>query len=168
MRFPDRRNRLHALVLVRERIDTGGAQLVELAPPGRKDVCGFLAQGGGPRYLATSILVIFRCRSPRGVANETSSPRLRPIRALPTGDSLESLASAGSASAEPTIVYFVDFPPSSLTWTTEPTRTTSVPRSDWSITVAERSFSSSEAIRASSIACSFLASSYSAFSEMSP
>ena len=36
------------------------------------------------------------------------------------------------------------------------------------MTVAERSFSSSAAIRASSIACSFLASSYSEFSEMSP
>ena len=34
--------------------------------------------------------------------------------------------------------------------------------------MAERSFSSSPAILASSIACSFLASSYSAFSEMSP
>src|ERR1035437_108335 len=44
----------------------------------------------------------------------------------------------------------------------------SVPMSAESITVAERSLSSSEAIRASSIACSFLASSYSAFSEMSP
>ena len=36
------------------------------------------------------------------------------------------------------------------------------------MTVAERSLSSSWAMRASSIACSFLASSYSAFSEMSP
>ncbi len=36
------------------------------------------------------------------------------------------------------------------------------------MTDAERSFSSSDAIRASSIACSFLASSYSEFSEMSP
>ena len=36
------------------------------------------------------------------------------------------------------------------------------------MTVAERSLSSSEAMRDSSIACSFLASSYSEFSEMSP
>ena len=36
------------------------------------------------------------------------------------------------------------------------------------MTVAERSFSSSGAMRASSIVCSFLASSYSEFSEMSP
>ena len=36
------------------------------------------------------------------------------------------------------------------------------------MTDAERSLSSSDAIRASSIACSFLASSYSEFSEMSP
>ena len=104
----------------------------------------------------------------RGVVITTSSPRLRPSSALPTGDSLESFISAGLASAEPTIVYLFDLPASSLTCTTEPTRTRSVPRSDWSITVAERSFSSSDAIRASSIACSFLASSYSAFSEMSP
>ncbi len=46
---------------------------------------------------------------------------------LPTGDSLESLSSAGLASAEPTIVYLTDLPVfSSLTWTIEPTCTTSV------------------------------------------
>ena len=112
--------------------------------------------------------MIFSLRSPLGVENTTSSPRLWPSSALPIGDSFESFISAGLASAEPTIVYLVDLPPSSLTWTTEPTRTTSVPRSEESITVAERSLSSSDAIRASSIACSFLASSYSAFSEMSP
>ena len=98
----------------------------------------------------------------------TSSPRLRPSSALPTGDSFESLSSAGLASAVPTIAYRVDLPASSLTWTTEPTRTTSVLRSEASTIVAERSLSSSAAIRASSIACAFLASSYSAFSEMSP
>ena len=46
--------------------------------------------------------------------------------------------------------------------------TSSVPMSFSSITVARRSRSSSWAIRCSSRACSFLASSYSAFSEMSP
>ena len=53
--------------------------------------------------------------------------RLWPISARPTGDSLESLLSAGLASAEPTIVNFCDLPVfSSLTWTTEPTWTASV------------------------------------------
>ena len=75
----------------------------------------------------TSILVIFSCAPPRGAVNTTVSPRLRPSSALPTGDSLESLFSAGLASAEPTIVYRADLPVfSSLTWTTEPTATTSV------------------------------------------
>ena len=74
----------------------------------------------------------------------------------------------GSASVEPTIVYVSDLPLSSLTWTCEPTRTTSADSSEASITDAERSLSSSVAMRDSSIACSFLASSYSEFSEMSP
>ena len=99
----------------------------------------------------------------------TASPFLRPSSALPTGDSLESRLLAGSASVEPTIVYVDDLPESSsLTWTSEPTRTTSLSSSEASITEAERSLSSSVAMRASSIACSFLASSYSEFSEMSP
>ena len=42
---------------------------------------------------------------PLGSDTETSSPRLWPMSALPTGDSLESL-SGGAASAEPTIVNF--------------------------------------------------------------
>src|SRR3954470_15563694 len=53
-------------------------------------------------------------------------------------------------------------------WTTDPTRTRSGESSDGLITDAERSLSSSDAMRASSMACSFLASSYSEFSEMSP
>ena len=42
------RDRLDALELVRERVNARSAQLVELAPAGRKDVCGFFAQGEGP------------------------------------------------------------------------------------------------------------------------
>ena len=38
---------------------------------------------------------------PRGVTTSTVSPFLRPMIALPTGDSFESLRSAGFASAEP-------------------------------------------------------------------
>src|SRR3954447_17906100 len=97
------------------------------------------------------------------------SPRLRPSSALPTGDSLDSFISPGLASAEPTILYFTDFSVFwSLTWTVEPTDTTSVDTEPSSMTDAERSLSSSSAICFSSIAWSFLASSYSEFSEMSP
>src|SRR6202012_1595358 len=78
------------------------------------------------RDQATSILVIFSERSPRGVTILTSSPRLRPSSALPTGDSLESFISEGFASAEPTIVYLFDFPAASLTWSIEPTPASSV------------------------------------------
>ena len=49
-----------------------------------------------------------------------------------------------------------------------PTETAPASIDFWSITVALRSFSSSVAMRASSMACSFLAWSYSAFSLMSP
>ena len=119
---------------------------------------------------AASIFVIFSLRAgPRGTGTETISPRLWPIRALPTGDSLESFCSDGFASAEPTILYFVDLSVFwSFTWTVTPTVTDSVSTCFSSITRALRSFSSRSAICFSSIACSFLASSYSEFSEMSP
>ena len=42
---------------------------------------------------------------PRGAATSTVSPFLRPMIALPTGDSFESLFADGSASAEPTMWY---------------------------------------------------------------
>src|SRR5437764_4247758 len=140
-------DRLSAFELVRERLDTARAQCLQLAPPGGEDVAPLgrvrcrplrrlrcrplrrLRWRGGTlagAHLATSILVTLSFRLPRGVAITTSSPRLRPIRALPTGDSLESFISAGLASADPTIVYLTDLPFSSLTWTTEPTPTTSL------------------------------------------
>src|SRR5439155_3954083 len=56
----------------------------------------------------------------------------------------------------------------SLTRTCEPIDTTSLSAFFSSTTVALRSLSSSAEIRASSMACSFLAWSYSAFSAMSP
>jgi hypothetical protein len=88
---------------------------------------------------------------------------------LPTGDSLESFFSDGLASAEPTIVYLSLSPVfSSLMFTVTPTLTTSVDSSEVSTTCAERRRSSSWAIFCSSIICSFLASSYSEFSVMSP
>src|SRR5256714_4846084 len=116
----------------------------------------------------TPILVIFSLRLvPLGSATSTVSPFLWPSRALPTGDSLDR-RSGGLASAEPTMTKVCFLPPSSVTLTCEPTRTTSVERSLASMTVAERRRSSSWAIRCSSMACSFLASSYSEFSEISP
>src|SRR3954451_11481805 len=158
-------DRAYAREGVRERLDALLAQRLELAPPDREQLRRLLLG-----HYATSILVILSLRAlPLGSCTVTSSLRLWPTRALPTGDSLESLFSAGLASVEPTIVYFSALPEdSSLTLTSEPTRTTSLSSSEASITEAERSLSSSDAIRASSMACSFLASSYSEFSEMSP
>ena len=76
---------------------------------------------------------------PFGSWTLTVSFFLRPSSALPTGDSFESRFCDGSASVEPTIVYLSDLPElSSLTDTSEPTRTTSDVSSDASITVAER------------------------------
>ena len=61
---------------------------------------------------------------PRGTSTVTTSPRLWPTSALPIGDSLESLSSVGSASAEPTIWNFCESPDFwSLTWTLTPTET---------------------------------------------
>ena len=75
-----------------------------------------------------SILVILSFfLGPRGTSTVTTSLRLWPISALPIGDSLESLCSGGSASAEPTIWNFCESPDFwSLTWTTEPNATSSV------------------------------------------
>ncbi len=86
-------------------------------------------------------------RSPFGAGTVTVSPFLRPISALPTGDSFESRLFAGSASVEPTIAYSNALPFSSLPATSEPTRTRLVSSSEASITCAERSLSSSCAIR---------------------
>ena len=47
---------------------------------------------------------------PRGTSTVTTSLRLRPIRALPIGDSFESFCSSGSASVEPTIWNFCESP----------------------------------------------------------
>ena len=147
----DGRDRLDALVDVRERLDALRAQTLELlAPRGeevvhRQHAAGILpaplmrgASSAARDHLGracpptpTSIFVILSLRlGPRGTGTSTISPRLWPSSALPTGDSLESFMSEGLASAEPTIVYLTDLPDfSSLTCTTEPTRTMSVPRS---------------------------------------
>ena len=67
---------------------------------------------------------------------------LWPRMALPTGDSLESLCSAGSASAEPTMEYCTTRRSYVLDGDLVPTPTTSVEMSLSSITIAMRSFSS--------------------------
>ena len=51
------------------------------------------------------ISMILNLILPRGAATSTVSPFFLPMIALPTGDSLESLFSAGFASAEPTMWY---------------------------------------------------------------
>ena len=89
-------------------------------------ICLAVSRAG--RAQADSILVILSLRfGPRGTSTVTTSPRLWPTSALPIGDSFESLLSAGSASAEPTIWNFFESPDFwSLTWTRTPTETTSV------------------------------------------
>ena len=61
------------------------------------------------------------------MTTSTVSPFLRPMIALPTGDSFESFRSAGFASAEPTMKYSaVSFASTSRRRTTAPTETTLV------------------------------------------
>src|SRR5205807_2412485 len=99
----------------------------------------------------------------------TVSPFLWPMMALPTGDSFDSLCSAGFDSAEPTMWYsIVSLAATSRSFTFDPTDTTSLAMSFLVMTRASRSRSSSVAILCSSSICSFFASSYSAFSAMSP
>ena len=93
-------DRRHARVRVRERVDSLGAQALELGPPVGERLREILRWGvvaaahGGPGYFVTSIFVIFSLRAgPRGTWTEIVSPRLWPSSALPTGDSLESLPS---------------------------------------------------------------------------
>ena len=62
------------------------------------------AAGARPAQAAL-ISRILNFSAPRGAATSTVSPFLRPMIALPTGDSFESLFSAGFASAEPTMWY---------------------------------------------------------------
>ena len=96
----------------------------------------------------------------------TFSPFFLPSRARPTGLSFEIRPSAGLASAEPTIVKR-SLPSPLSTVTVEPIWTWSV---EWfsSMIVAFLISASSVWIRPSTNACSFLASSYSAFSDRSP
>src|SRR2546429_3049467 len=103
---------------------------------------------------------------PPGVTTETSSPTCLPSSALPTGDSSEMRPLLGSASAEPTMVK-ASSPYSSCTFTVDPTSTmplTCLP----SMMLAFRTSFSRRRTRPSTKPCSFLASSYSAFSLMSP
>jgi len=99
-------DRRRARVARRERVDPGRAQLLELVSSLVAGVVRLLVRRVGQ---SAEIFVILSLRAgPRGTATLTTSPRLRPISAAPTGDSFESLFSAGSASAEPTIWYATD------------------------------------------------------------
>ena len=84
---------------VRERLDALGAQPFEL----RATVVVGL---GGQRSIF--VILSLRC-GPRGTGTDTTSLRLWPSSALPTGDSFDSFISLGLASAEPTILYLTDF-----------------------------------------------------------
>src|SRR6476660_9835550 len=113
--------------------------------------------------------MILKVSLPRGAATSTVSPFLRPMIARPTGDSFESLFSAGFASAEPTMWYSTVFPAfTSRRRTVVPTDTSPDLISFFVTTRALFNRSSSSAMRASRWACSFFAESYSAFSAMSP
>src|SRR5665811_1038889 len=63
-----------------------------------------------PEAQAVLIAMILNFKVPRGATTATVSPFLRPMIARPTGDSFESLFSAGLASAEPTIWYSIVLP----------------------------------------------------------
>src|SRR5579862_6169308 len=113
--------------------------------------------------------MILKVIFPRGAATSTVSPFLRPMIAFPTGDSFESLFSAGFASAEPTMWYSTVLPAlTSRSRTFVPIETSPDLISFFVTTRAFFSRSSSIAMRASRCACSFFAASYSAFSAMSP
>ena len=105
-------------------------------------------------------------KSPAGTFTTTFSPFFLPSRARPTGLSFEIRPSDGLASAEPTIVN-ASVPSGLSTLTVEPIWTWSV---EWcsSMMIAFLISASSVWIRPSTNACSFLASSYSAFSDRSP
>ena len=125
--------------------------------------------GASATAYATSILVILSLRAlPLGSCTVTTSSRLWPTRALPTGDSLESwFRRVGLGRADDRVLQRLARP-LVLDVDERADAHDVVVSSEASITEAERSLSSSVAMRASSMACSFLASSYSEFSEMSP
>src|SRR6476646_3285815 len=92
-----------------------------------------LRAGAGRRYAALMSMIL-NFMAPRGAETSTVSPFLWPRIALPTGDSFDSLFSAGFASAEPTIWYSnVLFASTSRRRTVAPIDTTSEVISDLSI-----------------------------------
>ena len=105
---------------------------------------------------------------PEGTSIFSLAPALAPISFLPMGDWSDILNVSGSASLEPTMLYSTSAPLAVLTFTTEPMLTTLVSTFSSSMIFACLTSSSSSFILASTLACSFLAASYSAFSERSP
>ena len=106
---------------------------------------------------------------PDGSSTSTISPVCAPIRAFPTGDSLEILPSRLFASVEPTSFSSISSSNSkSCTLTLHPTLILSRSTSSSTTTSAFFRIFSISSIRASISLCSSLAASYSAFSDRSP
>ena len=90
------------------------SQGVELGPPRREELRGrdgLVAHPSAPYFAATSILVIFSFRSPPGGRELDLLAALAAQKRLSDRRLVGELHSVGFASAEPTIVYFVDLPP---------------------------------------------------------
>ena len=109
------------------------------------------------------------CIIPAGVSTSTISSLCAPIRAFPTGDSLEIFPSRLFASVEPTIWNSISSSYSrSSTSTLHPILILSESTSSSTTTSAFFRIFSISSILASISRCSSFAASYSAFSERSP
>ena len=192
-----RRSRVRSRKVVRERIDAGRAQLVELAPPLGEQALLVAAAVGAAASLGrpSSARSVYRADRPaspagrgygsvrfdlrdlelarRAARNRDASRRRRACgRAGRCRPATRSRACSRPGRPRPsrrsgTATDWPDF--WSLTRTLRADRDDVRPRSASRRSRSRlRSLSSSWAIRASSIACSFLAWSYSAFSLMSP
>src|SRR5206468_11906114 len=117
------RQQPHPRGVVEERLRENGACFVEARTLQPHD----LHRGWSLRTQAALISMILNFRAPRGANTSTISPFFLPMIALPTGDSFESLFSAGFASAEPTVRYSNVLPPRSMSLirTCEPIETVS-------------------------------------------
>ncbi len=130
MRRAHRRDRLDAVELVREtarcrrraatRACAGGRPAARRSPSARS---AHLTGQPAPHLADVDLGDL---QPPLALGAWRSLPRRRACgRAAPCRRATRWTAwpRPGLASAEPTIVYLVDLPPSSLTWTTDPTRT---------------------------------------------
>ena len=107
--------------------------------------------------------------TPACVSTSTTSPIFLPIRACPTGDSLEIFPSRLFASVDPTILNSISSSNvTSNTLIVHPTLILSRSTSSSTTTSAFLRIPSNSSILASISRCSSFAASYSAFSERSP